>query len=205
MFKSASAWSMQYEITGLATGGVTAAFYVTPVNRQIGNAALGQVQLLENNPLTLFEGNVFQWKATSSSGNITADNRNANRISDRVTTSIGGFDLENTKVFNSTNHSEYWFLCDGKALILNYAADAWYLYTNMPFVQGRKTGLEIYEIYEKFFITARKLVRTGGIIVLYTHDKTYVDKLSYKEGFDILKKCQINVKEDTWLYVLEKV
>ena len=74
----------------------------------------------------------------------------------------------------------------------------------MPFVQGRKTPLEIYEIYEKFFETARKLVRSGGIIALYTHDKTYVDKLSLKTGFNILKKCQINVKEDTWLYVMKK-
>ncbi len=78
------------------------------------------------------------------------------------------------------------------------------IFTNMPFAQGRKSSLEIYEIYERFFETARKLVRTGGIIVLYTHDKTYVDKLSVKSGFDILKKCQINVKEDTWLYVLKK-
>lgn len=78
------------------------------------------------------------------------------------------------------------------------------IFTNMPFVQGRKTQLEIYDIYEKFFETARKLVRSGGVIILYTHDKTYVDKMSLKSGFDILKKCQINVKEDTWLYVLKK-
>ena len=78
------------------------------------------------------------------------------------------------------------------------------IFTNMPFVQGRKTPLEIYEIYERFFETARKLVRSGGIIAVYTHDKTYVDKLSVKAGFNILKKCQINVKEDTWLYVMRK-
>ena len=78
------------------------------------------------------------------------------------------------------------------------------IFTNMPFAQGKKTPLEIYEIYERFFETARKLVRTGGVIVLYTHDKTYVDKLSVKSEFNILKKCQINVKEDTWLYVLKK-
>lgn len=78
------------------------------------------------------------------------------------------------------------------------------IFTNMPFVQGKKTPLEIYEIYVKFFETARKLVRTGGVIVLYTHDKTYVDKLSFKTGFNILKKCQINVREDTWLYIIKK-
>ena len=78
------------------------------------------------------------------------------------------------------------------------------IFTNLPFAQGRKTSLEIYEIYQKFFELAGKLVRKGGVIVLYTHDKTYVDKLAVKSGFDFLKKCQINVKEDTWLYVLKK-
>lgn len=144
VFKSTSAWSMQYEITGLATGGVTAAFYVTPVNRQIGNAAPGQVQLLENNPLTLFEGSVYQWRATSSSGNITSDNRNANRISDRVSSYVANFDLEKTKVFNSMNSNEYWILYNGLALVLNYAADAWYLYTNMPFEEMLEIDGETY-------------------------------------------------------------
>ena len=78
------------------------------------------------------------------------------------------------------------------------------IFTNMPFAQGRKTPLEIYEIYDKFFETARKLVRSGGVLILYSHDKVYVEKLSYKYGYEILKKEQINVKEDTWLYVLKK-
>ncbi len=148
VFKSASCWSMQYEITGLATGGVTAAFYVTPVNRQIGNSAYGQVQLLENNPLTLFEESVYQWRATSSSGNITADNRNANRISDRVATTIREFDLEKTKVFNRLTQNEYWFLYGGTALILNYAADAWYRYTNMNFVEMVEISGQLYGFRE---------------------------------------------------------
>ena len=78
------------------------------------------------------------------------------------------------------------------------------IFTNMPFVQGRKTPLEIYEIYDKFFDTARRLVKTGGVIIMYSHDKAYVEKLSYKHGYEILKKDQINVKEDTWIYILKK-
>ena len=144
VFKTNSAWSMQYEITGLATGGVTAAFYVTPVNRQIGNSAPGQVQLLENNPLTLFEKSIYQWRATSTSGNITSDNRNASRISDRVAVALDAFDLEKTKVFNRLTQNEYWFLYGGTALILNYAADAWYRYTNMDFADMAEIGGELY-------------------------------------------------------------
>lgn len=144
VFKTNSAWSMQYEITGLATGGVTAAFYVTPVNRQIGNMAPGQVQLLENNPLTLFENGIYQWKATSTSGNITADNRNANRVSDRVATALEAFDLSKVKTFNSLFNNEYWFLNGENALILNYAADAWYYYTKMPFAEMFEDSGELY-------------------------------------------------------------
>ena len=148
VFKSASAWSMQYEIVSLATGAVSAAFYVTPVNRQIGNAAPGQVQLLENNPLTLFEKSIYQWKATSTSGNITSDNRNASRVSDRVAVTLAGFDLEKTRVFNRMGENEYWFLYGGKALILNYASNAWYQYTNMPFVEMLEVSGKLYGFTE---------------------------------------------------------
>ena len=144
VFKSASAWSMQYEVVSLATGAVSAAFYVTPVNRQIGNAAPGQVQLLENNPLTLFEKSIYQWRATSTSGNITSDNRNASRISDRVAVTLAGFDLTKTKTFNRLGENEYWFLYGGTALILNYASDAWYEYTNMPFTEMLEVSSQLY-------------------------------------------------------------
>ena len=133
VFKPASAWSVDYNVVTTASGAVTSAFYVTPVNRQFGNEAPGQVQLLENNPLTLDEGSVYQWKATSSSGNITSDNRNASRVSDRVKDTVGGFDFSETVTFNRKTENEFWFLYNGQAAILNYANDTWYLYSNMPF------------------------------------------------------------------------
>ena len=148
VFKSNSAWSMQYEVAALATGGVSATFYVTPVNRQIGNAAPGQVHLLENNPLTLYGNSIYQWRATSSSGNITSDNRNASRVSDRVASTLSSFGLGRTKAFNRVGHNEYWFLCGGKALILNYASDAWYIYSNMPYTELLEIGSDLYGLSE---------------------------------------------------------
>lgn len=133
VFKPASAWSLDYNVMTTAAGAVTSAFYVTPVNRQFGNEAPGQVKLLENNPLTLDGKSVYQWKATSSSGNITGDNRNASRISDRVRDVIGSFSSRETVTFNHKAENEFWFLCGGRAAILNYANDTWYLYDNMPF------------------------------------------------------------------------
>ena len=148
VFKSASCWSMQYELTTLSDGALTAAFYVTPVNRQIGNAAPGQVLLLENSPMSLHEDSIYKWTATSSSGNITADNRNASRMSDRVSATLAAFDLSKTKTFSRMSETEYWFLYGGNALVLNYAADAWYYYSNVPFEQMVEISGETYGFRE---------------------------------------------------------
>lgn len=133
-FKPNSAWSIQYNTMTLADESVTAAFYVQPVNRQFGNEAAGQVKLLENNPLTIDVGSVYQWRsATSGTGYVTNTENNAKRISDRVAETLRSFDLPNTRTFNIKNDHEYWFLCDGKALILNYANNTWYYYDSIPF------------------------------------------------------------------------
>lgn len=134
-FKEGSAWSIQYGTITLDNDVTTAAFYVLPVNKLLGNDAYGQVRLLENNPLTMDSGSIYQWRSTSSSGNITSDERNAKRISDRVMDTLASFDLKKTSTFNRKQEHEYWFLYGGNALILNYANDAWYYYTNMPFLQ----------------------------------------------------------------------
>ena len=102
------------------------------------------MRLLENNPLTLFEKSVYQWKATSTSGNIVSDASNAGRISDRVGVTLGGFDLPATKTFNRQGENEYWFLYGGNALILNYASNAWYLYNGMPFTEMLEISSEVY-------------------------------------------------------------
>lgn len=144
VFKTDSAWSMDYSTVTTALGQTSTAFLVLPVNRQLGNEAPGQVRLLENNPLSLAEQNLYQWRASTAGGNITADTRNASRISDRVRTTLAGFDLGKTFTFNRLRESEFWFLCGGKALILNYAADAWYVYENMPFLSMLEIGGEVY-------------------------------------------------------------
>ena len=132
-FKAGSTWSIQYGAMTLEDGQTTAAFFVEPVNRQLGNEATGQVRLLENNPLTLDGGSVYQWRSTSNSGNITSDERSARRISDRVTETLRGLDFSRTATFNRKREHEFWFLCGETAVILNYASDAWYVYQGIPF------------------------------------------------------------------------
>lgn len=144
VFKPDSAWSVDSSTVQTAYGVSIPAFYVLPVNRQIGSVAPGQVKLLENNPLTVAEGNIYQWKASSYSGNITSDARNAQRVSDRCRNTLSGFDLEKIVTFNDIRNSEYWFLNAGKALILNYTSNAWYVYTNMDFVYMMAAEGKIY-------------------------------------------------------------
>lgn len=148
IFKTGSAWSMDYSTMTNALNAVSAVFFVLPVNRQLGNEAPGQARLLENNPLTLAEQNIYQWKAGTTGGNITADTRNASRISDRVRSTLAGFDLSKTVTFNRLRESEFWFLYGGKALILNYAANAWYVYDNCPFLACLEISGEVYGFTE---------------------------------------------------------
>lgn len=131
-FKTGSTWSIQYGTQSLAGGAVTAAFYVVPINRQFGNEAMGQVRLLENDPITLDGGNIYQWKATSSTGNINTSETNARRISDRVSATVGAFPMGEVRTFNCRSSREYYFLHGGAALIYNYANDTWYKYTAFP-------------------------------------------------------------------------
>lgn len=130
-FKLDSTWSIYYGAITLADGILTAGFYVSPVNRSIGNCAPGQAVLVENRPRTLDGRSVMEWKPTSSSGNINGDERNAQRVSEKVDSTIRTFDLETAKTFYDKYNHEYYVIGDnGNALVQNTTADAWYTYTN---------------------------------------------------------------------------
>ena len=130
-FKLDSAWSIGYSQLTLADGTVTAGFYVSPVNRSVGNCAPGQAVLVENRPRTLDGRSVVEWKSTSSSGNINGDERNAERISQRVEETIRSFDLSSAKTFYDKYAHEYYVIgTNGTALVHGIDADAWYVYTN---------------------------------------------------------------------------
>lgn len=133
-FKTDSAWAILHGEINLADETSTPAFYVQPVNRQFGNEAPGQVRLLENNPLTLDAGSVYQWRSGSNYASYISNNENnAKRISDRVAATLKSFELPKVRTANIKGNHEYWFLFGRRALILNYANDAWYLYEGLPF------------------------------------------------------------------------
>lgn len=131
VFKNNSTWNVSISSITHADGDVEAAFYITPVNRAIGNEAPGQAQLILNSPRTIFRKELYEWKSNNSfSGNLTADERQAVRISDRIYLTLGSFRAEACICFDDNANQEYYICYNKTALVHNYVANAWYVYEN---------------------------------------------------------------------------
>lgn len=132
-FKTNSAWNISAGSMTLADGLKIPSFYVAPINKEIGCAAMGQVRLVLNSPLTLFGNDLYEWKSNSRySANLNRDERVARRISDRVWAALKSFDTERCYCFDDNDGQEYYICHNKEALIYNYAADAWSYYTAFP-------------------------------------------------------------------------
>lgn len=129
VFKPDGAFCAQYSALTLDTGEVTAAFYCTAVNREIGNEALGQVRLIQNDPYSLFGRSVYKWTVNAYG---TRTERNVKRISDRVESTLAGFDLAACVTFDDEQRQEFYICCGDEALIHNYGNDTWYYYDHFP-------------------------------------------------------------------------
>lgn len=128
VFKPDSAYSCEYA-TLTFNDSVTAAFYTASLNREVGCLAPGQAVLVNNNARSLSGRSVYEW---ALSNNGSRDERNAKRISDRVSTTLGSLKLENSICFDDEWNQEYYVFEGGKAVVHNYKNDTWYVYTNMP-------------------------------------------------------------------------
>ena len=127
-FKTDGTYSIAYTSMALADGSVIAAFNITTVNKTIGNAAYGQARLVLNYPRTVFGKDIYEWKGSSTY--VTADERLAKRVSDRVQTAMRSFVAEDCRCWDDNSAQEY-YVCYGRtAIVHNYAVDAWYTYTN---------------------------------------------------------------------------
>ena len=134
-YKENECWSLQHGIVELATNELTPAVYSQPVNREIGNVAPGQVRLVNNNPITLHHQELYDWSNSSYyTSNLSRDERQAKRISDRIQKSIREFDLKAAHTWDDNDAQEYYIMDDGVALVWNYAVNAWYKYENFPAV-----------------------------------------------------------------------
>lgn len=147
IFKSDGAFSTQYSALTLPGGDVTAGFYVSPVNREIGNEAMGQVRAVYNYPRTLYAGNLYDWRTVSTG----RDERRAKLMSDRVTKTLHASDPKKVYCFDNEREQEYYIFFndeEGTALVHRYqyegSGDTWYRYTGLPVVCAIRSGENIY-------------------------------------------------------------
>lgn len=131
-FKEDSTYSVYYDAVTLADGTLTAGFYVSAVNKDIGNVANGQARLVENRVRTLDGKSIYEWRGTNTSGNVTNDQRNANRISQKVESTLKDFDFANAVCFFDKIRHEYYCISGDIAIVQNTENEAWYVYTNFP-------------------------------------------------------------------------
>lgn len=144
-FKTDSTYAISYGTITLESGAVVPGFSVVPVNRTLGNAAMGQARLVLNSPRTLHGQDCYEWRNNSSySSNLTVDERQARRISDRVYATLGTFATEYAVCWDDDYNQEYYICYNGKALVHNYAADAWYYYTDFDAVSFCNLGDYLY-------------------------------------------------------------
>lgn len=77
------------------------------------------------------------------------------------------------------------------------------IFTNMPFAIGRKTEEEIYELYDNFFDNAKNFLTHDGIIIMYSHNRDFVRRLTLEKRYTIVKEFEINKKEETYLFIIK--
>lgn len=129
VFKTDSAYSIYYGQLADAQGKLIPAFYWNPVNKAVGNVAPGQVCLVDNNPITLFGSSAYHWRNTGGySSNLTIDERQAKRISDRVWRELESMELSEADCFDDNEHKEWYCVCGSRAVVYNYGLDVWYIY-----------------------------------------------------------------------------
>lgn len=129
----------------LADKTVVPIYYLTPANRSLGNEAAGQCQLVLNSVRTLCAGAVYEWKNNSSyTANLTVDERQAKRISDRVRHTLSSFRLSECRCWDDNTSQEYYIVYGSTALIHNYANDVWYSYYGFPAASFARFGGELY-------------------------------------------------------------
>jgi len=134
-YKTDSTWAITQDSMELASGDNTVGIYCTPVNRDKGNVAPGQVRLVDNNPVTCSERELYHWINSSYyTSTLSRDERQARRISDRIQKSIKEIDLTKCCMWDD-NDGQEWYLSQNKVTIVwNYVTDTWYRYEGIDAV-----------------------------------------------------------------------
>jgi hypothetical protein len=118
----ASGWySEQETYTDPSTGAITPLFPIFPMNNRVGNVAKGQVQIIMNNPFTVWKG-IYQWVST-----YVQNEKNVEWMSQKIQNDLDVVDLTKALTFDWDDKGVY-ILCVGKRIwCYNYRVKVWYI------------------------------------------------------------------------------
>ncbi|MGI6498149.1 MAG: hypothetical protein ACOX0U_04925 [Oscillospiraceae bacterium] len=139
-FKPDGAFAIAYDTLTLADGSVIPAFYVTTLNREVGNEASGQVRLLLNWPYTLKGHGIYRWISEDS----IQDERSAVRVSGRVEQTLLLLDFNRITTFDDGDSQEYYLFFGNECLVYHYGLDVWYRYVGLEVTAAQRAGGELY-------------------------------------------------------------
>lgn len=130
-YKRNACWQVSYNVTVYADGSVGPSYYLSPVHRELGSETEGPVPVVNNAPVTVCGAEVYTWAAAGYYNNTATDERYVKRVSDRVYRTMKEF-RRDPVCWDDNEGQEFYVLNGEKALVWNYAADAWSYYTEFP-------------------------------------------------------------------------
>ncbi len=116
-------------------------FPVFPLNSAVGCIG-GGAAFADNCPVTLSHDGIYRFGKTN-----LRDERNAERISDRVSTYLTPEFLSGAAVYDNETDKELWCACGGTVLIYNYGINEFYVYDgiNAKMMFGHNGSVAFYD------------------------------------------------------------
>ena len=91
-----------------------------PLNEAHGNIAMGQGQVINNDPVTIENGAIIKWKSTS-----VRDEKNMSEISQKIKLDLIDLNLETVKTLDHQSDNQLWVANTNKVYIYNYFNDTY--------------------------------------------------------------------------------
>ncbi len=91
-----------------------------PLNEVHGNIAFAQGQLINNDPVTIEQGQIIRWKSTN-----VRDERNMYVISEKIKDDLITYDLKAAITCDFQDRNQYWLAINNKVYIYNYSNDTY--------------------------------------------------------------------------------
>ena len=96
----------------------TTSIQTFPLNEAHGNIAMGQGQVINNDPVTIENGAIIKWKSTS-----VRDEKNMSEISQKIKLDLVELNLTGAKTLDHQADNQLWVVNTNKVWIYNYFND----------------------------------------------------------------------------------